>query len=69
MVMDTILNVPITFSQWCRCGVMFTPCDCWRCRGARGEPVTPETNARAEAVAKRVDAELKAKRRAERGEP
>lgn len=47
--LEKLLDVPFTFSQWCRAGLSeYLPsgkCNCHRCRTSRGEEVTAETNA------------------------
>lgn len=57
--LEKALNVPFTFSQWCRSGLAnYLPsgkCNCWRCLAERGEEATEETNALAEREAKVAD--------------
>lgn len=52
--LEALLDVPFTFSLHCRSGVL-PRCECWRCRGERGEPVTDETNRLAAEQAAQAD--------------
>ena len=56
-------NAQVTFSLWCRSGLVpkyLERCECHRCRRDRGEPVTDETNALAQAQAKAADVKYRA---------
>lgn len=55
-------NLPVTFSAHCRSGLLPPgTCQCWRCKGERGEVVTQESRAEAARTAARVDAEFAAR--------
>lgn len=55
--LEKIFDVPFTFSQWCRSGLLPEgTCQCWRCRQGRGEPVSEETNRIAKEQAQAADA-------------
>ena len=52
--MRLLENMPITFSKDCRSGRLFR-CECWRCRGERGEAVTEESQRLAAKLAAAID--------------